>query len=469
MKKEDINYELISKLEIQVEETQFYLPGETIKGKILLNPQYKIKEETLHLTLKIMQYEFWDYVTKGVEELKNIYTTVIQEEKIEYKLEKEELPKKENVEGFENCSIIMKEDENKVISIPFEIRLEYDKILPTFQFENKEYFLGIRHLILVECKEYNSSNYTGLFIGKIENSEMVFQETITESYMVGTGSLEIDAIFQSRSIKPGEEIKVDITTKSNLHFFKKVSKITQTFYRNIKWVGYMKNTLLDKKIFSSQSHQTYEKSIDKKSEFSLIEIVTAPIRPIILSAAGVALGGVFGFITLSGQLGDLDFSDFFQDIDDDTDVSSGSDPSCNPFTGLIGGIIGVPIGMIGGFIKGVYDQGKMLIDGLSLITEKNKITNNKVKNKISEKEKLLLIEDIKKFVYFKDDKVVGFIKFAQDITPNVNGYYFNCEYNMRIDVDIEGIILNRNKYLKVPIDIYDSKEYITHMKNLFKN
>ena len=40
---------------------------------------------------------------------------------------------------------------------------------------------------------------------------------------------------------------------------------------------------------------------------------------------------------------------------------------------------------------------------------------------------------------------------------------------MRIDVDIEGIILNRNKYLKVPIDIYDSKEYITHMKNLFKN
>ena len=62
MKKEDINYELISKLEIKVEETQFYLPGETIKGKILLNPQYKIKEETLHLTLKIMQYEFWDYV-----------------------------------------------------------------------------------------------------------------------------------------------------------------------------------------------------------------------------------------------------------------------------------------------------------------------------------------------------------------------------------------------------------------------
>jgi hypothetical protein len=52
MKKEDINYELISKIEIQIQDTQFYLPGENIKGKILLNPQYKIKEETLHLTIK---------------------------------------------------------------------------------------------------------------------------------------------------------------------------------------------------------------------------------------------------------------------------------------------------------------------------------------------------------------------------------------------------------------------------------
>ena len=80
-----------------------------------------------------------------------------------------------------------------------------------------------------------------------------------------------------------------------------------------------------------------------------------------------------------------------------------------------------------------------------------------------------LIEEIKKFVYFKDNKVIGFIKFAHDITPNVNGYYFNCEYNMKIEVDIAGIILNSNKYLKTQFDIYDSKQYISQMKNLFKN
>ena len=132
MKKEDINYELISTIEIQVHDTQFYLPGELIKGNIKLNPQYKIKEKLLHLTLKIAQYEFWDYITQEPEELKNIYTTIIQEENIEYKLENEELPKKENVEGFENYSIIMKEDDKKFISIPFELKLDDKKNFTNF-------------------------------------------------------------------------------------------------------------------------------------------------------------------------------------------------------------------------------------------------------------------------------------------------------------------------------------------------
>ena len=55
MKKEDINDEIISKIELQLEETLFYLPGETIKGKIILNPKYKmkIKNQILHLSLKL--------------------------------------------------------------------------------------------------------------------------------------------------------------------------------------------------------------------------------------------------------------------------------------------------------------------------------------------------------------------------------------------------------------------------------
>ena len=50
MKKEDINSELISKIEIQVEDTLFYMPGEVIKGKIKINPKYKIKDKIFQLT-----------------------------------------------------------------------------------------------------------------------------------------------------------------------------------------------------------------------------------------------------------------------------------------------------------------------------------------------------------------------------------------------------------------------------------
>ena len=90
--------------------------------------------------------------------------------------------------------------------------------------------------------------------------------------------------------------------------------------------------------------------------------------------------------------------------------------------------------------------------------------------KLNEKEnKKLMIETLKKFVYFKDNKVVGFIKFAKNITPPVNGYYFKCNFNIKIEVHISGMIINRNKYLKTEIDLYDSDEYIKKMKEIFKN
>jgi len=52
MKKKDINYEFISKIEIKLDDTIFYVPGETIKGKININPEYqmKINDYSLHIT-----------------------------------------------------------------------------------------------------------------------------------------------------------------------------------------------------------------------------------------------------------------------------------------------------------------------------------------------------------------------------------------------------------------------------------
>ena len=428
MKKEDINNEFISKIEIKIDDTLFYMPGESIKGTIILNPKYQIKlnDTTLHLTLKIMQYEFWDYSNQEINELKNIYITNIQTKEITYKLKEEEITIQQN---FENFSIIEKEDNNKIISIPFQLKLNEENILPTFQFEDSTYFLGIRHLLLVECKEYNSSNYIGLFIGKNKKKDFDVSKEIKENYIVDLGSLEIKVNYPKLSYEFDEEIKLEIQTNSNLHF-KKITEIQQQFYRNIKWKGYMKNTLLNKNIYQTQKYSL------NKNKYGFFMKINALLLPIESSLVGGFLG--LGVSTSAKSLGELFF--------------------------------GLPLGLLGGAGLGFYQQGKIVKDALNL-NENDRNFNNyfisKIKNN-DDNEQLLLNEELKKFIYFKDNKIVGFIKFAKDITPPLEGYYFICEFNMKIDVQISGVIINRSKCLKTQIDMYDSEKYIADMKKIFK-
>ena len=427
MKKEEINNEFISKIEIKIEDTLFYMPGESIKGLIILNPKYQIKlnDTTLHLTLKIMQYEFWDYSNKEINELKNIYITNIQTEEIIYELKQEEISIQKN---YENFSIIDKEDKDKIISIPFVLKINEEKILPTFQFDDSIYFLGIRHLLLVECNEYNSSNYIGLFIGKNKKKDFDISKEIKENYIVDLGSLEIKVNYPKLSYKFDEEIKLEIQTNSNL-LFKKITEIQQQFYRNIKWQGYMTNTLLNKNIYQTQNYSL------NKNKYGFFMKINALLLPFESSLVGGLLG--LGISTSAKNLGQLFF--------------------------------GLPLGLLGGAGLGLYQQGKIVKDALNLNENDRNFKNDfisKIKN--NNDEKLLLNEELKKFVYFKDDKIVGFIKFAKNITPPVEGYYFICEFNMKIDVQISGVIINRNKCLKTQIDMYDSEKYIADMKKKFK-
>ena len=457
MKKEDINDEIISKIELQLEETLFYLPGETIKGKIILNPKYKmkIKNQILHLSLKLNQYEFWEYNKKEIKELKNIYITKVQENKIEYILEKEELTKSEIFNSF---SVIEEEKENKIISIPFEFKIENKNILPTFQFEDKNYILGIRHLLIVECKEYGSLNHIGLFIGKIKNEEYSEPKEIKQNFIVGLGSLEIKANFPKLSFSFNEEVISNIESKSNLHF-KKVTQITQKFYRKIEWKGTLKS-LINKNIYNIQKLQIEE----NKDEYGLISKLTFPIRPIIDSIIGGVLG--FGFCFYLEEIAKLEDL-FFKEKKNDKKKNYAS----NIIDIIMGFIIGIPtgiIGSLGGLGYGIYQQIDIVKDILKLKEVKKELKND-FEAKISNEDKELIIENLKKFVFFKDNKIVGFIKFPQNITPPVNGYYFNCNFKVKIEANISGIILNRNKNLKTQIDLYDSEEYIKKMKNIFKN
>ena len=463
MKKEDINDEIISKIELQLEETLFYLPGETIKGKIILNPKYKmkIKNQILHLSLKLNQYEFWEYNQKEIKELKNIYITKVQENKIEYILEKEELTKSEIFNSF---SIIEEEKENKIISIPFEFKIENKNILPTFQFEDKNYILGIRHLLIVECEEYDSLNHIGLFIGKIKNEEYSEPKEIKQNFIVGLGSLEIKANFPKLSFSFDEEVISNIESKSNLHF-KKVTQITQKFYRKIEWKGSL-ISLINKNIYNIQNIQIEE----NKDEYGLISKLTFPIRPIIDSI----IGGVLGFCFISFEDDMLNPFNLLEEIlkIDNPHLDFGekkNEEKKNYASNIIDGfIIGIPLGIFGGLGYGICQQIDIVEDILKLKEVKKELKND-FEAKISNEDKELIIKNLKKFVFFKDNKIVGFIKFPQNITPPVNGYYFNCNFNVKIEANISGIILNRNKDLKTQIDLYDSEEYIKKMKNIFKN
>ena len=414
------------------------MPGEIIKGKIIINPKYKMKDKIFHITLKLIQYEFWEYNNIEIEELKNIYKTVIKEEKIDYKLNELELSKKESSDSFENFSIIEKE-EDKIISIPFNFKINEDNILPTFQFQNKDYILGIRHLLIAECEEFNSSNYTGLFIGKNKKIELCEPKEIKENYIVGLGSLEIKVKYPKLSFKSDEEISLTIETNANLNF-KKVTEVKETFYRKINWVGYLKNSNIHRKIYGEKTLKYNEyKSL-------LVERIVFPIYPV---ATSLGFGLLFGLSNYKIKFGYGIIEDFV--------------------VATICGIRDAAIGLLCGFFLGLREQGKVAKDALNLNDNLSYLKNDfKKKFSINEEQESLLIEELKKFVFFKDNKIVGFIKFENDITPPVNGYYFNCEFNTKIEVEIAGIILNRNKYLKTQIDLYDSDEYIAKMKEAFK-
>ena len=569
MKKEDIHHEFISKIEIKIEDTLFYIPEETIKGSILINPTYQmdIKDKILHLSLKLMQYEFWERANVKIEEIKNIHLTKIQEDNIEYKLKPDDISENQLFESFN-----LIEKENKIISIPFKIKIKNEKILPTFQFQNKDYFLGIRHLLLVECQEYNSSNYIGLFIGKIKNQEYYPQKIIKENYKVGLDSLEVIANFKKLSYTFDEQLDYNVKTNTNLHF-QKITKIKQEFYRKIEWIGYVKNSVLSKDILDNQKVKYNE------NEYGFFSRLTMPLASV---AGTVALGTVGGFMGTFGgaSIGyggsekkeiskivnseskdnkdkdntnknnneeqknvnvnsdenkindnnndikeyfrlhrksksdnnimpdsskDANSNDIKEDankVDEQNNNNDDSD-SCkdveiegyikpNPTSepnniknnnnnkddetsflggiigGIFGGIIGTSVGAITGFVAGTAIQFSVMKDILNLNDNHNNIYS-KFEMKLSKPEyEKILIDSLKKFVYFKDNKVVGFIKFAYNIVPPIDGYYFKCNYNIKIKLEINGIILSSKKYLKTKVDLYDSEEYVSNMKKIFK-
>ena len=241
---------------------------------------------------------------------------------------------------------------------------------------------------------------------------------------VGLSTLDVKIIIPKETFYFGEEMPFKIESNSNL-LFQKVTKIEPNFYRKIEWVGYMKNSLLDKKDISGIKFNYNE------DKFGLFSKLMLPIE--ILELTSLTKKGIFG-----GIFGVLNFFDLTSDLQD------------------------------------YYEKFKEILrlnaktnefkENEHFITDFNKTV---IKN-CNEKELKEISEEMKKYIYFKDDKVIGFVKFIKDITPPVNGYYFNCNFNFKINIHISGVILDQEKSLKNTIEMYDGEEYIKKMKNLLK-
>ena len=442
MNKSDIKEELISKMKIELKDTLFYMPGETIEGTIKLFPGYKlkIKDNKLHLKLNFLQYEFWEYNNTKIDELKNIYKTDLDSSSFEYNLIEEEQEDFDENKKFGNFSVLLIEKEDKKsIEIPFTFKIDEKntKLLPTFQYETDKYILGIRHLLTVKCEEYNSTNYIGLFIGKIKDENFIQPKTINMEYNTLLDKINIEIKFSKQSFWFGEKINFAFGSESK-HTYGRNWNFKNIFYRKIEWKGYLKNSLLDKKIFAvdDNSEIQYENKNDD-DEYGLLDYIFCGI---ISASIGEGLGGVTGAIG-----GGLIFKNSYL---------------------LLGSLLG---GCISGIIGGI---GASFLGTLILayspkttnFSEKYAIEASKENNNINDKIK----EELLKFIYFKDNKIVGFIKFKENITPPVNGYYFKCDFNLKIETMIPGLISNSDskKAVKLKLDFYDGEKYILDMKKL---
>ena len=124
---------------------------------------------------------------------------------------------------------------------------------------------------------------------------------------------------------------------------------------------------------------------------------------------------------------------------------------------LSGGILSSFLGALGGLASypiyyDYYPGNKSLFRKCEFkaLKEKNNINNNEQ-----------IKEEIQKFVYFKDNKIIGFIKFKNNITPPMNGYYFKCDYTLKIDIEVSKKFKDYNQNVfKNKIDFFDGKEYI---------
>lgn len=235
-------------LNIEINDSQFYMPGEKISGTIKLNP--KFPKDFYEIQLKLVQFEFWNYLGISSIDSNKVKITDLFKKTIDYKLYGPNL--------------------NNEISIPFTFKIDDDyKLLPTFQFQNDKYYMGIRHLLVAEYREQEGLNYKGLFIGKNRNE----RKNQPKYEKINNFAINIEICKQCFSSE--EEINYTLTLNSSIKI------ANRSFYRIIE----LNNNIADRKEYSNETINN-----DNNSKWNISKLMLIPLRGINLGACG----GLFG-------------------------------------------------------------------------------------------------------------------------------------------------------------------------------
>ena len=330
-------------------------PEGYLEGFIILTPKIKgdIKIKDTKIILTLTQYEFFDY--KNNEKAPN---------KKENNKHKEIIFNKEAKLEIENNTI------SCTLKIPIKVSIpKSDKLLPTFNLKNKDFFSGIRHIFTVNFPDINTINSVGVIISELnckdikenpENNNTLYKtEQINKMGLINKGKISYCLRLAKNQYKQDEDINMKIMVDSSGLQEMKINKIRIKLQRKIIIFGYTVN--------SDFRYSLYEKNFEKE---------------------------------------ELD---------------------------------------------------KLSKDNSKIYELENTIPKLD-QNNFNEKE-------IEQYVHFNENIIDNYWN-EKCVAPTLKGYYFSCEYKIKIRTDLDSSLITTKK-IDFPIIIYFSDDYFNQFKLKF--
>lgn len=240
-------------------------PEGYIEGSIMLKPilKEKIALKDAKIILSLTQYEFCDYKSEKESSKHN-------------QQHKEIIFNKEAKIEIENNTI------SCTVQIPIKVSIpKNDKLLPSFNLQNKDINCGIRHIFTVNIPDIKAINSCGILIselneknlkGKEENNNIIFRdENIYKMGLINKGKISYCIRTAKNKYKNDENIDIKVMVDSTGLQELKIDKIKIKLQRKIILFGYTVNSdfryTLNEKIF--EKDELSKKNVNNSNKYEL--------------------------------------------------------------------------------------------------------------------------------------------------------------------------------------------------------